>query len=636
MLQSIRDRISSGPVVWFIVALICIPMAFFGIESFRTSGGDRPVIEVGSEKIYEPEVQAAVQRQIQQFRAMFGDQFTPDMVNPEIMRRSAVQQLSQDALLRQYAHAEGFRVSDRAVLDYLSEIPAFQQDGRFSAEAYRTALAGQGMVPSEFERRVSEALAIEQMRQLVLGTSFLTPAEVVAIEQVRQQQRDVTTATLKTSAYRDRVEPSADDIQAYYDAHQSLYEKPERVRLAWVDLDASSIQPAADPGDEVLKALYEAEAASRFSVPETVSARHILFEFGDDKAAAKQKADKALAEIQGGADFAGVAKAESDDPGSAQAGGDLGIIERGTLDETLEDALFAAPVGVVGGPVESEFGWHVYRVDAHDKDRVRPFSDPDVRSALLTLYRDRDAQERFREMADKLEQVAFENPESLDPVAAAVNGSVQQSDWISREDNQGIAAYSAIRDLAFDPSFLDGGENSEPLQLSPTRLAVIRKIDYEQAQVAPLESVESQVRTAVIEERSEALARADAQAVIDKLGQGTTLADAIADTPSASIGTDGRIGRNASDVPGPVLSAAFKLPHPVDGAPSADIVSLDSGDLAIVVLRRVIAPEQAKSDATQQSGLRESLAGSELLDYQKAMEDTYPIELGDEAPAENS
>lgn len=634
MLQSIRDRLNSGPVVWVIVGLICVPMAFFGIESFRTAGSDVAEIKVGDEDIREPQIQDAIQRQYQQLRAMFGEQFRPEMLDPAVIRRSVVEQLVDDALLRQYAQAQGYRSSSKAVLDYLQEIPAFQQDGKFSAEAYRSALLRQGLTPSEFERRVGEALAIEQLRNAVLGSAFISPDEASIAQRVRRQQRSISTASFALSGYRDAIKPTDEALRAAYQQNEERYRKPERLRLAWVELDAAKLPEAADPGDALLRTLYDAEAPTRFSVPETVSARHILFEFGEDKDAARARAEQAMADIAAGTAFETVARERSADSSSAAEGGALGQLERGSLAPELEDALFAAPVGTVGGPIETSFGWHVYRVDEHQRDQVKPFESPDVRSALLTLYRERDAQTRFQDLSSQMEQLAFETADSLQPVADALGTVVQESDWFTRSGGPGIASSAAVLDAAFDANIVEAGENSAPLDLGSGRLAVIRKLAYEPAQLAPFEEVAEQVRATLVDELALQQARADADAAMQKLRSGTALAQAIADYPAASLGGDKVVGRDDDTLAPEVLATAFRLPRPTSAAtPSAELVQTPA-DLVLVVLTQVVEPAaDARPAESDLSMLREARAGAELDAYRMAMQKKIPVQRREATPA---
>ena len=177
MLQSIRDRLT-GPLVWFVVGLIAIPFAFWGIDSFNTGGGDPVMAEVGDQKITQNEFSRAYEQRYQQYRSLLGENFRADLFDENQFRRLTLDDMVQESALRQFARASGYRASDAVLRDYLVSIPAFQKDGRFSAETYRELLQRQNLPVDRYEAQLRESLVIDQLRGAVQDTSFATEQDV--------------------------------------------------------------------------------------------------------------------------------------------------------------------------------------------------------------------------------------------------------------------------------------------------------------------------------------------------------------------------------------------------------------------------------------------------------------------------
>lgn len=629
MLQSIRDRLT-GPLVWVVIGLISIPFAFWGIQSFRTGTQEPPIAKVGDEEISSRQFEAAYQQRYQQFQALLGDQFRPELIEQGRFRESVLGDLVQELVLRQHARSQGYRSSDSAVFDYLSTIPAFQIDGHFSADNYRAALAQQGLSPASFEAQVRDALVSDQLRQAVVETAFVTANDAADAARIRSQMREIAVAVFDDERYRASVSVNDEQVAGRYERDRARFRTPERVKLEYVQLDRAKLVPAGDPGDDVLRLVYDAEAASRFSVPETLRARHLLVAFGADKDAARAKAEALLEQIRGGADFETLAKENSDDPGSAPRGGDLGEVQRGAFDPDLEAALFEAPVGDVRGPVETDFGWHLVRVDAREPARTRPFEEPEVRRQLLDLYRTREADLRFHEQSEQLEQLAFENAGSLQPVASALKLTIEITDWVTRSGGAGITADPAVNGAAFSAEVLQAGENSRPLPIGGDRLVVLRKAEYEASREPPLEDVADTIRSELTAEAIAAELLRLASEAGARVAAGEAL-PAVLEPLGVTVSFEGIVGRTASEPRAEVVEAAFQLPRPAPGKMATGPVKLSDGDLALLVLKRVVDPPPPTAGdpalERERAQLRDSVAGAEFASYRKSIEKVVDVKI---------
>ncbi|MDP1543074.1 MAG: SurA N-terminal domain-containing protein [Polycyclovorans sp.] len=628
MLQSIRDSLS-GWVLWFVVGLIAVPFAFVGIESFRMGNSDPVLVEVGDTEITESQFRAAFDQRFRQLQQMMGDSFRPDMINTAEFRAAVLQDMSNEALLLQYAREQGYRGSDAEVMEYLRGLPAFQRDGRFSAEAYRDVLAGQGIDPEYFESQLRNALAIDQMRSGVLESAVVPDALLDNRIRLQQQQRSLSTLVVPSAPFVASIEPTEAEINARYEQNQAQYQKPERVRLDYVMLDPAQLAEVPEPEPSVLEALYEAEKA-RFVTGEKRRARHILIPLDADKDAARDKAAELRARIADGADFAALAAEFSSDTGSKDQGGDLGWIEKGQMAADFEAALFALDEGEVSEPVVTEFGVHLIRADEVKPEQVLTLEDDGVREQLLTRYRERERALRMQDRQEQLDQLTFENANSLQPVAEALDLEVQQTDWFTRDGGAGLLAERGILNVAFTPELIDANENSRPIALSDGRVVVVRKADYEAPSLMALDTVVDDIRQALKQEG----ARVQALALAEQIKEEAAAAPSseglatLAEKHGLTYRVIGPVGRDSANVDPAVLARLFALPKPADdaAAPTLSVVMRDDGDAAVIAFSGVQQAAVSEVDrVAARDRITQMLAGREFEAYQAIMRDAVPV-----------
>ncbi|HEY0973658.1 MAG TPA: SurA N-terminal domain-containing protein [Solimonas sp.] len=627
MLQTIRDR-TSGLVAGFIVAIIAIPFAFFGLEQFGGgSSGDPVVATVGDQKIRESQFRRAYEQRYRQMQALMGENFRADMIDQTLFRQAVLKDMTQEAMLKQYSAEAGYLASDALLFKTISTAPVFQQDGKFNTSAYMNFLANQGESPDAFEKRLRESIAMDQLRASVVDTSFAVPLQVQQSAKLSNQTRNLSYAVFDAARYLSQVTVSDDEVSARFERDKAQYTAPERIKLAYVELAQDAQADAEPPPADVLKVLYDAEKAARFTTLEERKARHILINFGADKSAAKAKAESLAAQLKGGADFATLARQNSDDSGSKADGGDLGWVRRGQMVGKFEEALFDLKPNVVSDPVETEFGWHLVRADEIRPSLIRPFEEPAVQAELVSLYQGRERQRNFQERLEKLEQLAFEKPTELDSVAQALGLTVQTTDWFSRAGGAGVAANEAVRTAAFSQEVLSVGENSKPLTIGDDRVVVVRKSEYEAPRQRSLDEVAEVIRTALRDEQARARAKADADDVVSAAKAGTSL-EAAVQAKGAEWRNVGPVRREDSTQDRAVIEALFKLPRPAAGAISYGEASLAGGGIAVLALSGV---EESLPESTalgvQQQRVREMLAGGEFLGYRKTVERAIEVDI---------
>lgn len=631
MLQKIRDR-ATGPLAWVIVGIICIPFAFFGIEAFRADSSAGPVAKVGDQEIADAQLQQRYQQRYQQLQQMLGENFRPDLIQPDQLRKNVLDGMIQEAANTQYLADRGYRISDQKVLAFVRGQEAFQENGYFSSSLYHDLLRRQGMNAIQYEDNVRAYLASQQLRQAISNSAIVTEDELAQAWAFEKQTRQYTYRVYKAAAVRDDIQIDDADVQALYDERKASLRAPERVKVDYLELDPQQLKDEVQIEDGALKDLYQEYKDSRFTTGEERKARHILVRASEDDAQAAIEA--AAARIAAGEDFAEVASEVSQDPGSKGKGGDLGWVSKGMMVKPFEEALFALDDDAVSEPVESQFGWHLIQLEEIRPARVRSFDDADVQTELAEMYRDDKARELFEQKAEELERLSFENPASLQPAADALGLEVKTSGWITRQGGAGIGANDDVVEAAFSNLVLNSAENSLPV-LAGRRQIVVRLNAHEEERSQTLDEVRADLTEELTREaladKLEALAQADKEA----LEGGQTLAD-LADTAVAE--TKSVVSSQRQDsAPNRVLVArVFQMVRPKEGAPSVDTSGLSgSQDLALIALSKVTDGDWSQASDTDKQAIEQRVramrSNQEYAALEAALREQVKIKVYDKS-----
>ncbi|GAB2797954.1 SurA N-terminal domain-containing protein [Halomonas shantousis] len=563
MLQRIREG-SQGWIAKVIVGAIIVTFAFFGVESLvgLFSASSDAVATVNGEDIKRQEVELQVQRSIR------SGQVPPEQERE--LRAEVIDQLISRTLLEQYAQEGGMTLSEAQLDQIIVGLPEFQdQNGRFSSELFRNKLASAGYTPLSFRQELRVDMLRQQLQQGLAQAAFVLPSERERLAALQNQARDFRYAVLGRDDLSSPVEVSDEEAQAYYASHQQAYQRPEQVRLRYIVLDKADLAEGIEVSEEQLREAYTAELRE---APRRVS--HIMVSFGEERS--REEARGVLQEVQQrlaeGADFAELAAEYSDDAATAESGGDLGVINRGFFGEAFENAAFGLQKGQVSQIVETENGLHLLKVTGLE---IPPYEE--MQDQLAERVRLAAADDVFNERAQQLIDESFA-ADDLASVAEDLDLTVQESDWVSRDDASGVLAEPGVMDAAFTPDVLEEGYNSEVLELDDQRRMVLRVAEHRPATTLPLEEVEQQVRSAVEQNKArEAL-----------MEQAATAVAALRNGESPDLDwrqVQGATRQGAQEVPQAVLAEAFRLPHPQDD-PTYGTTQMSDG-VAVVALTAV-------------------------------------------------
>ena len=582
MLQVIRDR-ASGLFVWTIVGLIIITFAFVGLNSYfdDTDEGYQAAL-VNEQKVTVYEYQIAYSNEQRRIQQMFGENFDPDLFDDQI-KKTALDRVIDNAIIIQAAHNAGMSVSDEQLSKQIQSISQFSEDGIFSATLYKQQLEQAGESTSGFEYRVRRGIVADQLVNGIVQSSFATKDEIELTHRLRQQEREISYVSIPVSPFKDNVEVSDEEIEAHYQANQDRYKTEEKVDVEYIELSVNALMPTIEIEQDELKEYYD-EQKDRYLTPEERSAKHILFEFGDDDAKAKSQAKSVYERIIAGESFEGLAKELSADIGSAADGGDLGFFARGIMDTNFEETAFSLNIGEVSEPVRSEFGYHIIKLEKIKESKGKLFAE--VRDDIEQEIKKQKAEKEYFEKVEILANMAYESSDSLEPAKEELGLIVKSSGFISKRGGPGIFSNRKILDAAFSDDVLIENLNSEAIELNSTRTMVLRLKEYKDVQVKPLSEVSVQIKATLISDKALMLAKADAEIISGKIQEGIAGVEAAKSIEGKSYSWNESkwAKRDEADIPGEIVEAAFLLPRVTDAQKAMTKgVLLNTGEYSLVV-----------------------------------------------------
>ena len=629
MLQSIHDKLK-GWVAGVVLGAIGLVFVFWGIN--WTLSAPTYAAKVNGTEISSNEVRQTYQQQLAQMERQSNVPLDDAMRN-EIKRRVLDEYVNSEALVTR-ADDLGYRVSDSELLAEMSKVPAFQVDGKFDQAHALAVLNAQGRSVAEIEGLFRRDAKLRQLDAALNASSFATPTELKEFRALTRQQRELAWLTLSAAKYAASAAPDDAAIKAYYDAHKSEYMTAETVNLRYVELSLAQLESKVSVDDAQLKAFYEEQKTKtpdRFLQAEQRRVRHILLSVNDPKedAAVKLKVEGILKRAQGGEDFSKLAKEFSQDPGSAAQGGDLGWSEKKIFVGPFADAAFSMKVDEIRGPVKTQFGYHILKLDGIQPPAVKTFEQS--KAELETEYRRNEAERLFNNAQDQLADAALQNATDIESVAKKAGLTVQDIANFSRNDGGGaLGKVPAVIDAAFSQDVLDG-RLSPIVEVEKGRGVVLRATDHKVPQQKPLEAVRADVVGAWKTQRGVELAAAAAADAAKRLNAGESW-DAVA----KSLGLTGQppkfIARSDQDVPMEIRTTAFRAPKPAQ-KPIYENLSFANGDAAVLAFSAVREDPNAAivKDADIRRQFASQIASSEAQSYAAAARADAKVTLNPKA-----
>jgi peptidyl-prolyl cis-trans isomerase D len=617
MLQSIRDN-SQSIVAKVIVGLIVVTFALFGVESLvsLTTGTQAPAT-VNGEEIGEQELFRAVELQRRQLLAQMGANADPAALDDNLIRAMVLDRLVDDAVLVQSAREQGMAISPQMLDQMIVGTGDFQIDGTFDRDQFEAVLRNVGLTPLTYRDYLRRETLIEQEKAGYQLSAFVTDGQLKNLLALDRQTRDMAWFELEDAPVRAQIEVTEADVAARYDAQRDLYQTEEQVSIRYLLLDKADLLGDIEVTDAELQGQYQ-QVLAGFSSDEERGAAHILIEISDerDAAAAEARAQALKKQLDEGADFAALARENSDDPGSSASGGDLGLNARGMFVGPFEDALFAlSDEGQVSEPVRTEFGYHLIKLGKIVQTEAPSFDEmqTELREQILA----QKGESRYVEQLERLADVTFSSG-NLEEPAEELQLDIQTLGPFGRSGGSDeISANPRVLAAAFSPELINDGVNSAPIELDAGRSVVIRVQEHLRPRQQTQDEVADSIRQELLDEKTAARMDELAEGLLAQLKQGADMAT-LAAAQDQSLIELADVSRASRDLGTEVRAELFRMPQPPAGGASYASVELNTGARAIVALRAVKTPDlDGAVSADELKAMRGYLAGRQgQQDYQ--------------------
>jgi len=554
MLDAIRNH-TQGWLAKLILALITVPFALFGIDSYlNQAGGDVAVAKIGSEKISVQEFANSIENVRNRLQSE-GQKVSAEMLESPELKQSVLDGLIARRVVNAEVVRSNFKISDEQLNQHILGMPEFQENGKFSEDLYQKTLAQNKLTPAKFEGSIRADLQAQQAREGLLKLAFSPDALTEKTLNLAFQQREITTLDIKASEFIGQVSVTHEQVNAYYQKHKDKFKVPEQVKLEFALLSAAGLVGEVSVSDEEVKQFYD-ENAAKFQGDEQRQASHILIGFASNatpaqKAEAKQKALDVLAEVKKNPkNFEQLAIKYSQDTGSAAKGGDLGSFGRGAMVKPFEDKVFSMKVNQISDLVESEFGYHIIKL-AGITGESKSFDEmkPQIKGELIF----QKAQAKYAELSEDFSSMVYENSTSLQPVAKKYKLQLQTTPLMSREDGAKFFKNDKLMALAFSEEVLKEKRNSEAVEVSPNNLVSVRVVEYKPEAPRSFDEVKGGIEALLKLEAAMKLATEKGQSILTKLKAGENIED-LDWIPAVTVDR-----KNAQGLNDAVMKQVFKI-----------------------------------------------------------------------------
>ncbi|MHA7680152.1 SurA N-terminal domain-containing protein [Cupriavidus sp. PET2-C1] len=616
-----------------LLVLVFPSFVFFGVESYsRFMDSSHDLAKVDGRAITAQEVDNVVRDQSERMRQMLGTNYDPRQFEGAQARQQVLDQLILQRVVADEVAKKHLTVSNERLLETISSIPAIAQlpkktDGTIDDKAYVGLLAQQGMTPEQFDARMRFDLATQQLSSSVGATAFVPKSLLDRLIAIRDQQRDVQALQIKPADFTAKVNPDDAALKAYYESHKAAFSVPEQAKVEYLVLSADALAASTPVTPEELKSYYDSNIA-RFRTDEQRRASHILIGSPKDapaaeRQAAKEKATKLLEDLRKHPEtFADVARKQSQDPGSAEKGGDLGFMGRGALVKPFEDAMYALKDGQISDVVETDYGYHIIKLTGIKPAETKPLDQ--VRTELEVELRKQLAAKKYTELADTFGNTVYEQSDSLKPAADKFKLTIQSADNVTRQPNPALGAQNPLNNekllkALFSDESVKNKRNTEAVQVGPTTLVAARIVDYRPATVRKFEDVQAKVREGYIAQQAAELA---AKAGAERL-------DALKKSGGADgFGASVTVSRAKADGLAPKAVEAVMR---ADTAKLPAYVGVDLGADGYAIYRIGKVSQPAQADAAQRQGeaqqLGQMLGQSQLEAFYEGLKDRAKVKL---------
>lgn len=619
-------------------ALIIPSFVLFGIENYQrmNDASHAAVAVVDGKKITQAEWDEQHRREAEQLRAG-NPGIDPQLLDSPEAKYATLERMVQQRVLAGASNKLKLFVSDQRLAKELMADPNIaalrDANGKLDEARYKELLSRQGLTPQGYEAMMRSQIAQRQAVQGALGAGgWIAPSAADQVMRPFFERREIQLTRFNPADYAAQVKTGDAKLQAYYTQHGAQFKTPEQASVEYVVLDLPSVEKRITVSEQDLRTYYD-QNKDRMAKAEQRRASHILIAADASagasvRAEARKKAEEVLAEVRKNPKaFAELAKKYSQDPGSAQNGGDLGFFDRGAMVKPFADAAFALKEGEISPVVESDFGYHIIQLTGIQGGGAGTFESH--KAEIEAELRKQQAQQKFAEAAEQFSDGVFKEPQTLKPIADKLGLQVQTASGIARTPAagaQGALASPRFLQALFAPESLSKKNNTNVVEIAPNQMAAGRIVSYAPAQQKPLADIKPQVTQAYVQARSAELAKAAGEAKLKEWRANAAQAAATGETLTVA-----RV--QSANQPPAVVNAALRADRAK--LPAFEGADLGSQGYAVVRVNKVLAPEGGMAELQKQQypQVAQALNEVELLAYYESLKKLLKVEFKVPKPA---
>jgi len=588
MLEQIRSR-TQTTFAKVILVIIIIPFALFGIDSYLSSVGSNISIgSVNGEPITSQELQKTESQFIAQIKSQ--DESTDPKVFASLeFKKAVLDKLISKKLVSQAVKESGFYISDKQVGTYISGMPEFQKDGKFSQEQYDQVLKINNLTPKRFDISIKKDLGSQQVKGSLRKLIYTPKNKIQHLVDLTYQKRDVSIYELKQDDFKKEIDLSDVALKKVYEESKSSFIRPDQVKINFIIHSVAGIVPNIKISDKEVKN-YFTNNINRYQIEQQRRAKHILFTVGDDLSDAEVKkiagnAQDILNKIKKNPkSFQKNAKKYSQDAESAKNGGDLGFFSRGDMTKVFEDTVFSMSKNQISELIKTEFGFHIVMLTDIKGDEVKFES---VKNQIKGELIFNAALAEYGSNAEDFSNIVYERSENLQEVAKKFDLKIESSEWLSFEDAKKFFNNEAFAQAIFDKNAIDEKKNIPAIEASPNNLVAARVLDFRKASPKPFEEVKGKIKEFLKEAESQKLLMAAGAKLINDVKSKTRTVDWIDQLVIDRVDRKG-----LSD---PLINAIFKMDY--KDLPALTGLYDSRGEYIIVQLNKVVTEKVEDKDS---------------------------------------
>lgn len=627
MLQVIRERFT-GVFAIILLGAIAVSFIFFGIGNFTfLSGGNAATVEDVDISVFQ--LENAYQDRLLQF----SDYGNLPAETRRLIKENTLEQMIRETVVGVHVGEEGYRVGDEQIAELIQNAAEFQENGEFSKELYYAWLDQTVQSAKAFEAQQRQALRLNQVQRGIGATAFVTPTEYRRYLNLYFESRVASIATFDVAALADTVVIRDEDVQAYYDARPDEFFAPESLSFEYLEINRETLSQELEISEDVLQQYYE-DNSGRFLQDEQRQARHILITPDGDEAAAEEQARSITARVQAGEPFDDLARQYSKDGGTANQGGSLGTVMQSQMPGALGDAIFSMDKGDILGPVRTDFGFHVVKLD--DVIEGGPLPIDQVRGELLQELRSQGIEGQVQQLERDLSDALFDATD-LTQVAASTGLEIKTVAGFTRSGGAPFGGNQSVIEAAFDPLVMNERQISDLVEVDANRSIMIRVTDYQEEARRPLAELKDDIVFALQSERALNMVTDRARRLREGLSEGDSFS-ALAEELEATFTPNVSLTRQEEGTDPAVLDAIFRAKKPSPGLSRLGAVTTTEGNYAVFTLNAVFPgrPESIPlADRDQRKEDLQNAAGAaDYVAFVSELTLNADIERNDDALAE--